>query len=229
MTTKVLSVGGSIVAPDRPDEAFLRHFVGLCTAYVRSNDECRLVLVVGGGSPARVWQEAYNRVCDKANKEAADWIGIMATRLNAQMVKACFADVCADDVVTDPTADVKFTGKVLVASGWRPGFSTDNDAVLLAQKFGAQTVVNLSNIDKVYTADPRVSANARPLDYISWKDFRRMIGDKWEPGKNAPFDPVASQKAEELNLHVIFAAGRDMDNIRAILEDRDFVGTRIGD
>lgn len=227
MTTKVLSVGGSIVVPDRPDEAFLRHFVGLCTAYVKSND-ARLVMVVGGGAPARVWQGAYKNVCEAADRDSADWIGIMATRLNAQLLKACFGDVCKDEVVTDPTGDVKFAGKVLVAAGWKPGFSTDNDAVLLAEKFGAKTVINLSNIEKVYTDDPRAVPDAKPIDSISWQDFRKMVGDEWEPGKNAPFDPVASKKAQELLLNVIFASGRDMDNIRAILEGRDFVGTRIG-
>lgn len=229
MTTKILSVGGSIVAPDRPDEAFLHHFTGLCRAYVNAVSDRRLVLVVGGGSPARIWQSAYSAVCEEnVDKDTADWIGIMATRLNAQLVKSCLGNVCIDPVVTDPTGEVSFNGKVLVASGWKPGFSTDNDAVLLAEKFKADTVVNLSNIEKVYTDDPRRNPAAEPLDKISWEAFRRMVGNDWEPGKNAPFDPVASRKAEELGLTVICASGRDMDNIRAILEERSFIGTRIG-
>ena len=92
----------------------------------------------------------------KADANAADWIGIMATRINAQLLKACFGDYCKNDVVYNPTVeDLSFDGQVLVASGWKPGFSTDTDAVYLGEKFDGKVIVNLSNIEKVYTDDPR--------------------------------------------------------------------------
>ena len=115
----------------------------------------------------------------------------------------------------------------MVASGWKPGFSSDNDAVLLAEKFGADTVVNLSNIEKVYTDDPRKNPDAKPLDEISWADFRKMVGDEWVPGKNVPFDPVASKKAAELGLTVICSAGKNIDNTKNILDGAPYVGTTI--
>ena len=151
----------------------------------------------------------------------------MATRLNAQFVKASFGSLCKEAVVTDPTQAKDFTGSVLVAAGWKPGFSTDNDAVLLAEKFGADTVVNLSNIEKVYTDDPRKNPDAKPLDDISWADFRKLVGDEWVPGKNCPFDPIASKKAQELKLTVICAGGKNLENIKSILENRPYVGTTI--
>jgi len=117
---------------------------------------------------------------------------------------------------------------VLVAAGWKPGFSSDYDAVLLAERFGSKTVVNLSNIEKVYTADPRVDPAARPLDSVSWEDFRAMVGDEWVPGKNVPFDPIASRHAHENGIKVVCAAGRDLENLRRILDGGDFVGTLIG-
>ena len=151
----------------------------------------------------------------------------MATRLNAQLVKSCFGDLCRNDVVYDPTAPIEFKGRVLLAAGWHPGFSTDNDAVLLAEKHGAKTVINLSNIEKVYTDDPKTAPSAKPIDEISWKDFRKMVGDEWVPGKNCPFDPVASKKADELALTVICAGGKNIPNIKKILDEKDFIGTKI--
>lgn len=230
--TKVLSVGGSIVVPDKPDSTFLAQFISMVKEWLAADSERRLILVVGGGAPARVYQSAYSEVVshagDVSDGDAADWIGIMATRLNAQLVKACFGDLCRNDVVYNPTENVDFRGRVLVAAGWKPGFSTDNDAVLLAEKYGAKTVVNLSNIEKVYTDDPRKNPDAKPIDSISWKDFRNMVGDDWTPGKNCPFDPVASKKADECGMSVICAAGKNIINIKAILDDRPFVGTKIG-
>lgn len=230
--TKVLSVGGSIIVPEKPDTEFLASFVKMTTKWLDGDSSRRLILVAGGGAPARVYQNAYKDVAAStgvsAEADAADWIGIMATRINAQLLKASFGSYCKNDVVYNPTEDVKFDGQVLVASGWKPGFSTDNDAVLLGEKFDAKTIVNLSNIEKVYTDDPRKNPDAKPLDTISWADFRAMVGDEWEPGKNCPFDPIASKKASELGMKVICTGGKNIPNIEAILNDKDYVGTTIG-
>ena len=237
--TTVLSLGGSIVAPEGPDAAFVADFAALVREHLAGDPERRLILVVGGGGPARTWQKAFRDVVARdvaardaspgeAAADAQDWIGIMATRLNAQLVKAVLGELCPQEVVIDPSAVSVFRGRVLVAAGWKPGFSTDFDAVLLAERFGAGRLLNLSNIAKVYTADPRLDPAAKPIDSIDWAGFRALVGEDWVPGKNAPFDPVASRRASELGLEVVCAAGRDLANLRAILEDRPFVGTVIG-
>ena len=230
--TKILSVGGSIIVPEKPDKTFLSEFVSMCISWLKSDKNNRLILVAGGGAPARVYQNAYNEVAEKtglgAQANSADWIGIMATRINAQLLKACFGDYCKNDVVYNPTAEnLAFDGQVLVASGWKPGFSTDTDAVYLGEKFDGKTIVNLSNIEKVYTDDPRKNPDAKPLDTITWTDFRKMVGDEWTPGKNCPFDPIASKKAQELGMTVICAGGKNIANIKAILEDKEYIGTTI--
>jgi uridylate kinase len=207
---KVLSVGGSIVVPQEPDLAFISQFLTLVKDYLNKDIKRKLILVIGGGGPARLYQNAYKAIVndDTKNNNEADWIGIMATRLNAQLIKASLGDLCHDEVVIDPSAAFTFSGRVLVAAGWKPGFSTDTIATLLAERFEAKTLVNLSNIEKVYTDDPKLNPEAKPLDSISWETFRAMVGDEWTPGKNTPFDPIASKKAESLGLKVICAGGR---------------------
>lgn len=225
----VISLGGSIVAPENADEQYLKYFSALIRDNLGEDSNRKFILVVGGGGPARAWQKAYRGISgEAASSDEADWIGIMATRLNAQLVKAVFGSLCPQEVITDPTKDEPMAGRVLVAAGWKPGFSTDNDAVLLAERFGAKTLINLSNIEKVFTADPKVNPKAKPLDAISWADFRAMVGDEWIPGKNVPFDPVASRQAEKIGLKVIFAAGRNLINLSKILNNEDFIGTTIG-
>ena len=232
MVTKVLSVGGSIVVPEEPDTDFLCKFIAMIRNWLNEDSQRRLILVVGGGGPARIYQNAYREIVsasDGASSDSseADWIGIMATRLNAQLLKAALGDLCPQEVVYNPTTVDEFNGRILVAAGWKPGFSTDNDAVLLAERFNADTVVNLSNIEKVYTDDPRKNPDAKPIDSISWAEFRKMVGDDWTPGKNTPFDPIASKKAQDLNLTVICAAGKNIENIRSILDGKQFEGTEI--
>jgi len=226
--TKVLSLGGSLVAPDEIAIDFLKGYKRLIHDYLSHDPSRRLIMVIGGGGPARKYQNAYRSIERDPGNDEADWIGIAATRLNARLVKAIFKEHCADDVVTDPTNVPSFSGRILVASGWKPGFSTDFDAVLLAERFGAETLVNLTNIAKVHTADPKIDKNAKPLDRVSWKEFSEITGTEWVPGKNTPFDPVAVKKASEMKLVVISALGSDLDNLRRILENGDYIGTTVG-
>jgi uridylate kinase len=230
----VISLGGSIIAPDGVDEGFLKEFIGLIRELLEKDEKRRFILVTGGGGPARSWQKAYRNVSAETtgcglNNEQADWIGIMATRLNAQLIKAALGDLCTQDVVTNPTQVGPLVGRVLVAAGWKPGFSSDYDAVLLAERFQADRVINLSNIERVYTDDPRTNPGAKPIDFISWADFRALVGDEWVPGKNVPFDPVASRHAAKIGIQVICAAGRNSDNLRKLLRGEPFVGTVIGE
>jgi uridylate kinase len=226
--TKVISLGGSIIVPDKVDSNFLLAFRAALLEYLERKPDSRLILVCGGGGPAREYQRAYRAVIPEADADVLDWIGIAATRLNAELLKQLFRDFCLEQVITDPTTVSVFPGRVLVAAGWKPGFSTDYDAVLLAERFQADTLLNLSNITKVYTGDPKVDPKAEPLDRVDWKDFQKLVGSTWKPGINVPFDPVATEKAAQIKLRVIVAGGRDIDNLKKILYDQEFEGTVIG-
>lgn len=224
----VLSLGGSIIVPDQVDTEFLKAFRDAIAAYLEDDPARKLVLVTGGGAPARKYQQAYREIEPGYTPDLQDWIGIAATHLNGTLLRSIFSRWCPTPLVTDPTAAFTFDGQVLIAAGWKPGFSTDNDAVYLAERLGARRVVNLSNIAKVYSDDPKTNPEAVPLDHIGWDEFRQMVGDEWTPGRNVPFDPIAARKAAQLGIEVITAAGTRIDNTMNILEHRDFEGTTIG-
>ena len=224
---KVISLGGSIIAPDKVDRIFLKKFYSLIVQYLEKEAGRKIILVCGGGGPAREYQSAYREITGEVIPQTEDIIGISATKMNATLLKHIFAIYCKNKIIDNPTDVPEFNGRILVASGWKPGFSTDYDAVLLAERFSAHDVINLSNIEKVYTADPKLDPDATPIDRISWEDFKKIVGDTWEPGKNLPFDPVASKKAAELGLRVIFASGKDIDNLNKILNGESFKGTII--
>lgn len=233
----VLSIGGSIINPGEPDVKFLAEFSTEIRNWLKENPEKKLVLVAGGGAPARVYQQALKDILVESGEivntkqetleDGQDWLGIMATRINAQLVKEAFGDLCRDEVNTNPEGVVSLTGRILVGSGYLPGYSSDKDAVVLAKALQADTVINLSNIEKVYSDDPKKDPNAVPLDEISWKDYRAKVGNTWTPGMNTPFDPVASQLAEKYGIRVICAKGTNIENTMAILKGEEFVGTVI--
>ena len=230
-SVQVISLGGSIIAPDKVDVSFLRSFRKAVLEYLEQDPERRLILVCGGGGPAREYQGAYRAVLSgpaEAEAEAQDWLGIAATRLNAELVRFLFQPHCPQPVVLDPTAVPVFTGRVLVAGGWKPGFSSDYDAVLLARRFQADSLVNLSNVSAIYSADPKLDPSARPLPRLRWAELAAMVGTTWVPGRNVPFDPVATAEAARAGLRVVVAAGRNIENFKKILAGQDFEGTVVG-
>jgi uridylate kinase len=230
-SVQVISLGGSIIAPDKVDVAFLRSFRKAVLEYLEQDPERRLILVCGGGGPAREYQGAYRAVLSEpaeAEAEAQDWLGIAATRLNAELVRFLFQPHCPQPVVLDPTAVPVFTGRVLVAGGWKPGFSSDYDAVLLARRFQADSLVNLSNVSAIYSADPKVDPSARPLPRLRWAELAALVGTAWVPGRNVPFDPVATAEAARAGLRVVVAAGRNIENFKKILAGQEFEGSVVG-
>ena len=117
-------------------------------------------------------------------------------------------------------------GVLIIGAGFEPGGSTDLRAVQIAARFNADQVINMSNIDYVYSEDPKKNPAARKLERISWTDFRKLVGDEWDPGLNMPFDPIASQAAESLGLTVVII-GNDIGNLEKQLNAEPFSGTTI--
>ena len=156
-----------------------------------------------------------------------DWIGIHATRLNGHLLRTIFRDIAHPVMIDDYSIIQKPTERVIIGAGWKPGWSTDYDAVLVCEDYGARTIINLSNVSRACDKDPKKFKDAKPIDKISWADFRKIISDRWSPGMNTPFDPIAAEKAQELGVKAILM-GKDFNNIKKYFKGEKFVGTVIG-
>lgn len=221
----VISLGGSIVVPKSGiDAAFLKRFATLIRSHIKTGT--RFILVVGGGHTARVYQDAARKVTKLADEDI-DWLGIHSTRLNAHLMRTIFRAEAQHIVIKDPTRTHIWNRPILIAAGWKPGWSTDYVATRLAKKYKAKTVINLSNIKQAYDKDPAKHKDAKPLEKVAWKDFCKIVGNKWIPGMNAPFDPIASRLASQIKLRVIIADGKNLTNINKILKGEKYIGTTI--
>ena len=162
--------------------------------------------------------------------EDRDWMGIHSTRLNAHLLRTVLRDHAYPRINTNPHDLEDFyvaDDSVLIAAGWRPGFSTDYDAALLGKYLDVQRIINLSNIDYVYDRDPREYPDAKKYERMSWTDFRQLVGDEWSPGMNAPFDPIASKLAEAEGMEVAVLSGQDLENVSRYIAGDAFTGTLI--
>ncbi|MFA4831204.1 MAG: UMP kinase [Patescibacteria group bacterium] len=222
--TKIFSVGGSIIIPKTGfDIQFLKKFRSLILRQVKKG--ARFVLVIGGGATCRYYQEAASKIT-KLSQTDLDWLGIHATIFNAQFIRLLFGNLAHHDLQGDPEKKIKTDKPIIVGAGYLTGHSTDMDAVLLAKTYGAKEVINLSNIEYVYDKDPRKFKDAKKIEEIGWKEFRKnIVGSKWKAGANKPFDPVASREAEKLGLRVSILKGTDLGEVEKVLNGGKFRGT----
>lgn len=214
----VVSVGGSLIAPkDGIDVAFLNSFKKMIIKLIEEK-EMRFVIVCGGGKTARDYQNACKEADPKTSDFDLDLMGIEATKLNAYLMGIIFGDIADQEIICDPTRNFFTNKNIVIASGWKPGCSTDYDAVLLALSVEAKKIINISNIDAVYDGDPRNNPHAKRLREISWDEYLKLIPEKWIPGLSTPFDPVASKEAKKHGMEVFVINGNRLDSIKSYLE-----------
>ncbi len=222
----VLSLGGSIVIPkDGFDVPFLQAFRDLILRRVKEGG--RFILVVGGGGTARAYQGALRSLGENDNNDL-DLVGIHATLLNAEFIRVLFGEAAHKEVLRDPRKKVRTKAPIIVAGGWKPGFSTDTGAVLFAKTYGVSHLYNLSNIDYVFDKDPQHATDAQALDQMTWKEYQAMSPEgAWVAGYSAPFDPIATKHATKLKLTVGILRGTNIVEVEKALLGERFKGTVI--
>ncbi|MBU1956093.1 UMP kinase [Patescibacteria group bacterium] len=221
----IVSLGGSIIIPGKIDFNFLKKFRVLILKYLKQGK--KFFIVTGGGSTARHYQQSASKVIS-LTKNDLDWLGIHGTKINAHLLRTIFRQQAYPKIITNPTkAKTNIKTPIVIASGWKPGWSTDFVAVKLAQTYKAKTILNLSNLSFVCDKDPKKFKDAKPIKKINWQNFRKLVGNKWDPGLNLPFDPIASMLAEKLNLTVVILKGTDIKNLDSFLNNKIFKGTVI--
>ncbi len=218
----IISLGGSLVAPSELDVVFLKVFRTVVKKYLQKY--CFFIFV-GGGKICRNYQKALSEF--GADNNERDIIGIDVSRLNARVTKELFGELAFSEIVTNPTKRIITRKDIVIAGGWKPGWSTDYCAVTLAKNMGIKTIINLTNIDYVYDKDPKKFKNAKAFKEIGWKDFRKIVGNKWSPGLSTPFDPRASKDAEVLKITVAMINGKKLDRLENFLNNKEFIGTII--
>lgn len=221
----VISLGGSLIVPDEIDVNFLQEFKSLIVSEIEKGK--KFLIITGGGKTARKYQTASKDFPNTSNDDL-DFLGIYTCRLNALLVKNIFGELAYPELIInmdDLTGSID--NPIIILGPNKPGRSSDFGAVQIAEKVDAKKVINLSNIDYAYDKDPNKYSDAKKLENISWAEYRKLIPKEWQPGLSAPFDPIASEKAESLGIEVAIMNGRNIENLKNYLDGEAFIGTTI--
>src|SRR3989339_1854018 len=220
----IISLGGSLIIPDDIDIDFLKDFKELILSQIKKGK--KFVIITGGGRICRKYQ-AVAKGISNSSPEDLDWIGIASLKLNAELLRVIFGEYAHDEIISNLSNNFSFEKPIVIGAAYKPGQSTDFDAVLGAKTVDAKKIINLSNTDYVYDSDPKINTNAKKIEKISWAEYRKLIPKDWNPGLNSPFDPVASELAEKEGIEVIIMNGKPIDNLAKYLDGKKFQGTVI--
>ncbi|MFM7088661.1 MAG: UMP kinase [Candidatus Paceibacterota bacterium] len=220
----VISLGGSIIIPDEIDTDFLKSFRELILKEVSLGK--KFIIVCGGGNTNRKYNNAAREIVNPSNQDL-DWIGIATIMLNAELLRIVFGDQAHNKALADLSQPIPNDKPIVVGGALEPGHSSDMDAVLAAKNIGAKKLINLSNTDYVYDSDPRLNPEAKKIEKISWSEYRKLIPEDWSAKLNSPFDPIASNLAEQEGMTVITTNGKNLENLKKCLDGEEFSGTVI--
>ncbi len=225
----MISLGGSVVHPDTGiDTKFLKGFNKLIREQIAKGR--RFFIMVGSGHIGREYQYAARNIIGTIPDEDINWLGVHGTRLNAHLIRTIFRDIAFPRLITKESINEEMDEKIklFVGAGGKPGASTDFDLVRLAEQFKPKMVISLLNVMQVFDKDPKLFPEAKPIEKMTWSQYRQMTGEWWAPERQLPFDPFAARLAYDLDLKIIFAEGRNINNLENILENKNFIGTIIG-
>ena len=220
----VVKLGGALFRRD-PDVTALKEMGKVLGGFVAEGNQ--LVLVAGGGENARTYISAARKL--GAEESTCDLLGIQITRANAELLRLALGSIASSKIPT-ALSDLPHcagSGKAVVMGGLQPGQSTSAVAALAAEITRAEILVNGTDVDGVYTEDPKKNPKAKLIrsvhvdKLLNWAMSGEVFAGRYEL-----LDPLAIKIMQRARIATRFVSLRDSGNILDALQGKD-IGTRV--
>ena len=181
-------------------------------------------IVVGGGNIFRGAKEA----AEGMNRTVADQVGMLATLMNALCLQNALENdgvatrvlsglnvpqVCENYMYRRALRHLEKKRVIIFAGGTgNPYFTTDTGAVLRASEMQCEAVFKATQVDGVYTADPKKNPDARKLEKVSYDE---VIGKQL-----AVMDLTAVALAKENNIPIIVFSQHAEHSLEDIIQGK---------
>ncbi len=146
-----------------------------------ANEGVEIGIIVGGGN---IWRGA--RVREKMDRATADYMGMLATVINALALQDSLEEKglqtrvqtaiemrqIAEPYIRRKAVKHMEKGRVVIfACGTgNPYFSTDTAAALRAAEMEVELIMLAKNVDAVYDSDPKLNPEAKRYDSLTYLD-----------------------------------------------------------
>ena len=178
-------------------------------------------IVVGGGNIFRGAKEAAKGM----NRTVADQVGMLATLMNALCLQNALENagvptrvlsglgvpqVCENYMYRKALRHLE-KGRVIILAGGtgNPYFTTDTGAVLRASEMQCEVVLKATQVDGVYTADPKSNPEAERYEAVSY--------DEVIQNQLKVMDLTAVALAKENNIPILVFSQHEGDSLVEVI------------
>ena len=179
----LFKISGEALMGDQPYGQDLKTIERICKDIKSAVDlGVELCLVVGGGNIFRGIEGANSGM----ERASADYMGMLATLLNALAIQNTLERLGMDTRVMSAISMMQICepyirrraerhmerGRIVIfaAGTGNPFFTTDTAAALRANEMGCDLLMKGTQVDGVYSADPKRDKNAKHFDTLSYHD-----------------------------------------------------------
>jgi uridylate kinase len=217
----VVRIGGSVVGSPLNSSLIVK-YVDLLKELKNQGHE--IVAVLGGGSLAREFIEIATKFGLEEKKR--DWAAIHVSRLYARLFVLGLGVFACEliPVSVDEAQHCLKTGKIVVLGGLYPGMTTDSVAALVGEQIEADLLVKGSNVNGIYSKDPKKYSDAIKFDVLTFDDLGDLFEvDKHSAGINQIIDPEAVKILQRCKLKTVVVDGYVAENVLSVVN-----GERVG-
>jgi uridylate kinase len=225
MSTIAIKMGGSVLAKGEIDLDQMRKVAKLLIKIAKQH---KLYIVVGGGKLSRDLIISCRKL--GADESFCDEVGIDVSRINARVLISALGPAAYPQPAKDFQEAIMAGSsyRIVVMGGTHPGHSTDAVCAMLAEKARANRIVRVTNVDGVYTDDPKLNPKAELLKKMTAQELvkicSRSIG---KAGSSGAFDHLAAKVIARTGIPTYVVNGNDLANIEAAILGKKSKGTEI--
>lgn len=182
----LFKVSGESMMGDSDFGHNLKAISNICNQIIKAQEKgCEVCIVVGGGNIFR----GISAAAAGMERVSADYMGMLATCINALALQSALEKAGVDtrmqsaipmDTVCEPFIKRRAArhlekGRVVIfaAGTGNPFFTTDTAAVLRAIEMNCDAILKGTQVDGVYSEDPKKNKDAIRYDKLTYRDVIR--------------------------------------------------------
>jgi len=190
----------------------------------RTFDQGKWCIVIGGGEEARKYISAARSL--GLNEALCDSLAVSVTRIHAKIFSTLIGDKAYQNIPETLEQIVEYTsfGKIVVAGGLQPAQSTTAVAALAAEAIGAERLLIATDVEGVYTADPKRNPNAKLLREATLSKVEEILRESSHTaGEYKLLDQLAIKVLKRSRIPAVVLNGKKPENL-----EKAIAGEKIG-
>ncbi|MCD6261318.1 MAG: UMP kinase [Thaumarchaeota archaeon] len=218
----VVKIGGHLISTR--DGINIDLFKRYSKLFSEIYDGGRWCIVVGGGEEARRYVKAARAL--GINESICDLIAVKVTRINALLLASLLGERAIQKIPESLEELIQYSsrGRIVVMGGLQPGQSTIAVSALAAEAINADKLIVATDVDGIYTDDPKLNPDARLLEEVTLSQLMEIVEKiSHKAGEYKLIDMVAYKVLSRSHIQTIYLNGMDPENVR-----RAIMGERVG-